>query len=422
MNKVRIKNKKLVKSTTQIETFLKRHWHVLLWSFCVIGMLRVFIFSAAFPFFNNVDEQAHFDTVVKYSKGYLPNKEAVNFDSESAKLIVLYGSPEYLHTPQDFNMTEMLPPLWSLEQNLLSKSDKEDIDNFIKEQMEGWARNKNHEALSPPVYYTLAGVWYDIGKIAGFKGGYLLYWVRFLNIPLYGILFWVTCLLCKKIRKDDLLMPSGILLMLTFFPQDVFYSICSDVLSPLFCLWSLYLLIQISDSNRSFLFNFLTGMLVSAAFLVKLTNLPILIIFAVFIAFRVRTLINTERLKEQLPNLLFLVSGCLLPIICWLGWNAYALGDITGNAQKVLDFGWTVKKFGDMWDHPIFTFGGIALFGSELLKTFWRGEFVWGLKAIASVPVDYFYIISSCMFISISVINTIVSKTDYSPTTDSSTL
>ena len=28
---------------------------------CAIGALRVFIFSAAFPFFNNVDEQAHVD-------------------------------------------------------------------------------------------------------------------------------------------------------------------------------------------------------------------------------------------------------------------------------------------------------------------------------------------------------------------------
>jgi len=38
---------------------------------CVIAAARVFIFSAAFPFFNNVDEQDHADMVVKYAHGYL---------------------------------------------------------------------------------------------------------------------------------------------------------------------------------------------------------------------------------------------------------------------------------------------------------------------------------------------------------------
>src|SRR2546430_15671587 len=39
---------------------------------CAIGALRVFIFSAAFPFFNNVDEQAHVDLVMKYARGHVP--------------------------------------------------------------------------------------------------------------------------------------------------------------------------------------------------------------------------------------------------------------------------------------------------------------------------------------------------------------
>jgi hypothetical protein len=34
-----------------------------------VAAIRVFVFAAAFPFFNNVDEQAHVDLVVKYSHG-----------------------------------------------------------------------------------------------------------------------------------------------------------------------------------------------------------------------------------------------------------------------------------------------------------------------------------------------------------------
>jgi hypothetical protein len=38
-----------------------------------VAGLRVFIYAAAFPFFCNVDESAHFDLVLKYSRGQLPS-------------------------------------------------------------------------------------------------------------------------------------------------------------------------------------------------------------------------------------------------------------------------------------------------------------------------------------------------------------
>jgi hypothetical protein len=39
---------------------------------CLAAIVRVFVFSAAFPCFNNVDEDAHFDLAIKYSHGHLP--------------------------------------------------------------------------------------------------------------------------------------------------------------------------------------------------------------------------------------------------------------------------------------------------------------------------------------------------------------
>jgi hypothetical protein len=38
----------------------------------LLAAVHVFIFSAAFPFFNNVDEQIHFDLTVKYSQTHVP--------------------------------------------------------------------------------------------------------------------------------------------------------------------------------------------------------------------------------------------------------------------------------------------------------------------------------------------------------------
>jgi hypothetical protein len=47
--------------------FAMRHERKLILLLCAIAAVRVFIFSAAFPFFNNVDEQAHTDLVIKYA-------------------------------------------------------------------------------------------------------------------------------------------------------------------------------------------------------------------------------------------------------------------------------------------------------------------------------------------------------------------
>ena len=41
-------------------------------AFSLVAAVRVAIFTAAFPFFNSVDESVHFDLVCKYSHGELP--------------------------------------------------------------------------------------------------------------------------------------------------------------------------------------------------------------------------------------------------------------------------------------------------------------------------------------------------------------
>ncbi len=403
-----------IHSEKRFQSLLESHKCIFLWILCIFAMLRIFFFSAVFPFFNNVDEQAHFDTVVKYSKGYLPRNGTADYEYESAKSIVLYGSPEYFHTPQDYKSGKMPLPVWSIYQSQQS-SLKNELDKLIYKEITKWTRSNNHEAFSPPVYYVLAGAWYDLLKVLGLKGGDLLYGIRFLNILLYGILFWITYLFCKNTLQNDLSMQFGILLLLSFFPQAVFYSVNSDVLSPLLFIGSLYLLIQISNSNRSSLFHLIAGLSVSLTFLTKLTNLPILIFFSIFILIRVKNLLNEERLKAQLLNILLLVSGCCLPIACWLGWNFFVLGDMTGDAMKLHQLEMKVKPLAAMWDHPIFTLKGLIYFISESVKNFWRGELIWGLQRIASNVADYFYVISSCIFVPVSIISNLASKENYSP-------
>jgi hypothetical protein len=59
---------------------------------------------------------------------------------------------------------------------------------------------QNHEASQPPLYYTVAGAWWRLGKLLGLDGGRLLYWLRFLNAPLIAAL--VLLMLGSEIATD----------------------------------------------------------------------------------------------------------------------------------------------------------------------------------------------------------------------------
>ncbi|MEI7809083.1 MAG: hypothetical protein WCJ07_11435, partial [Verrucomicrobiota bacterium] len=61
---------------------------------CLFAAAHVFVFSAAFPFFNIVDEQVHFDLVVRYSQGDLPRSLPPPC-AEALPFIGIFGTVEY---------------------------------------------------------------------------------------------------------------------------------------------------------------------------------------------------------------------------------------------------------------------------------------------------------------------------------------
>ena len=81
--------------TTGIGPRARAEW-VFVLILCCLAAVRVFVFSAAFPFFNHVDEDGHFDLVYKYSLGRLPAAELEGFSPDVAKFIALYRSPELI--------------------------------------------------------------------------------------------------------------------------------------------------------------------------------------------------------------------------------------------------------------------------------------------------------------------------------------
>jgi hypothetical protein len=80
-------------------------------AFSWFAAIRVLVFSAAFPFFNNVDERRHFDLVIKYVERRLPRSAEL---ISSATLLYLshYASPEFLSAPEDFE-GGYYGPMWN---------------------------------------------------------------------------------------------------------------------------------------------------------------------------------------------------------------------------------------------------------------------------------------------------------------------
>lgn len=355
-------------------------------AFCLLAALRVFLFSAAFPFFNNVDEQAHVDMVLKYAGGHLPDKPLERYDTSTARLIALYGSPEFFNRPEQFGGA-FPAPAWGTPAI---------ADAVMKQGEPFWTERENHESNSPPVYYAIAGMWYAFWGWLGSTGGKHLYWIRFLNVPLFVLLTYYAYAFCKVFYPDRLDLRLGVPLLLCFFPQDVFYAVNSDVLSPLFFIVSLMLLLHwLRRKKTSLAFSAVVGLMPALSFLVKYTNVALIVIVGTGVLVKGYRLWKKGERKNALTNSSAALVGAVVPIAVWFGRNYRLLGDLTGARAKVERLDWSPLPFDALLAHPIFSLSGFWIFWSELMKSFWRGEFVWHGKAMAQPVLDNFYIISS---------------------------
>jgi hypothetical protein len=348
---------------------------------CLLGAARVVLFSAAFPFFNNVDEQVHLDLVVKYALGRTP-RSFEPMAPEAAALVANYGSPEFLLTPQRARENGFVEPLWK----------HPELEQTIADLAEQFQSHPNFESSQPPLYYILAGFWFDLGQAVGLLGEQLLYWVRFFNALLIAALVWLAFLAARGTSNDPNLYLS-VPLLVAFSPQDAFYSIENDNLSPVIGGAAfLLLLLWLSDKRIPFLVSALTGLTVAAAYLTKLANLPFVgLVLAVI-------LLNPVFKRRRIAPALICLLTALLPIFLWMWWCKNQFGDLTGTSGKVASLTWTHKPIRQWWSHPIFTAGGTWIFLSELLARFWRGEFTWHGQVLAWRPADAFYAVSSLVF------------------------
>jgi hypothetical protein len=374
-----------------------RHEQQLILLLCAIAAARVFMFSAAFPFFNNVDEQAHLDLVMKYARGDVP-RDLGHYSSESAYYISLYGTPEYFIAPQQFATNDFPGPNWTLP--------AEQREQAVNTNSEWWRSNQNHESGEPPLYYAIAGLWLNLGRILGITGGFLLYWVRLLNVFAAGILVWIGFVAAKLVFADRQLIRLSVPLLLAIWPQTTFYSIQSDLLSPVcFGLAFIGLIKFLQAEPPTLLLAIGTGLALAVTCLAKTTNMPLLLVAGIALIIKIRNLAKSGRLGSVLLPFAVVVLFAGAPIAVWFAWNYHTFGDLTATASKVDFLGWTRKPLSDWWSHPILTLNGLKEFWPELIASFWRGEFIWHGKRLAEQAIDAFYWVSSTLAIGVALIS-----------------
>jgi hypothetical protein len=184
-------------------------------------------------------------------------------------------------------------------------------------------------------------------------------------------------------------------LLLAFIPQNVFFALNNDVLSPV-CFGGLFLCVLqwLRTDRPTLLLGMMTGLAISATYLTKLTNLPLIIV--AFVAVITKLLI----VIRQKPRAFVTVFGALVfcaavPITSWILWTKYQFGDFTGSAPKITLLGWTPKSPSEWWEHPIFTMRGFSVFWWDLITTFWRGEAKWCGQPLNCLVTDTFYAAST---------------------------
>jgi hypothetical protein len=373
-----------------VNTDWPRAWveRIAIMSLCAVAAVRVFIYAAAFPFFSQVDENLHFDLITQYAHARVPRSFDV-LSEETLGWIVPYASPEFLQTPDRFPDGKFPPPLW--------KQSGPEADAIAAVTKAAW-QEINFESSQPPLYYSLGAVWWRFGHLVGLSGIQLLYWMRFLNVPLFAVLVWLGYIAARMVDPANVDLRIGVPLLLAFFPQNVFYSMNNDVLSAV-CGGALFLCVLrwLQSERPTLLLGVATGLAFAATFLTKLANLPLLLVG--FVAILAKALSMLRQKPGRVLAVAALVFFAAIPTVSWILWTKNNFGDLTGSTTKFFLLGWTQKPFAEWWHHPIFTLRGLSIFWPELMATFWRGELKWQNQPLHWSVADAFYAISSLLLI-----------------------
>jgi hypothetical protein len=367
---------------------------------CIYASLRILVLTTAFPLFNYLDEKMHFLSIRMYAEGHLPGKELPQIDGEFARTFLPYWSPEYDQSQEAMDRNGISVPLYRLNSQA---KDSAFAQGYYARKLEMLSRTQNFEAQAPPLYYMVAAGWYNLGAHLGMPEWSLAYWVRLLNPLAYGLLVWLSYSFVRTVYPERPFLCLAVPALIAVFPQDVFFGMNRDVISP--PMWAAALLLMLdavagkSTPHRSLL---IASFLVGLTFLVEVSSCVLYGALAATIWVWAHRSPATRQYKIWVGSA---AAVAVLPASIWMLRNYLVMGDLTGSRAKVRQLTWTVRPLADVLHHPLFSFHGLSYFLGELTRRFWRGELVWHGLPMRSAAADRFYVLSSVLMIAIFVID-----------------
>jgi len=330
----------------------------------------------------------HFDLVMKYSEGQFPEK-IETISTTSARYITGCGSAEYGRwDPDSASKSKPLFLITPMTGN---------TKNLIQGLADYWSTRLNYESGQGPVYYMIAGLWKQLGLfVIPVESCLLPYWIRFLNVFLIVLLVWISYKAASLTFPGNNIMIIGVPLFAAILPQDTFYSIQNDVLSPvLFGITLLSVIHLIRSHIPSVRWSVFAGISVSLSVLTKTSNLPLILLVVGYVTIKLFQLLRLEKFKTiRKPFILFYVCA-LVPVCIWFAYNSLLFGDILASADKVEFLQWKFKSLNEWLNTSFLTSQGVFIFWKELMATFWRGEFVWSSSRVAMPWADLYYWLST---------------------------
>lgn len=375
-------------------------WFIL--SLCLIAAVRVGLYSLAFPYFNNVDEDSHYDLILKYERGAYPRQLEL-LERDFVHNSGLYATYEFIYPPEQMPGGRHPLPLWRYPQQ------------FIEETLPLIERSRmvtNHETTSPPFYYLVGAGWNHLGRSAGIGEPKLIYWTRCMNVLVFMLLVWISYRSALIAFPNSPFLHYGTPIAAAFYPQDTFYCIQSDVISPLcFGLGFLALLHWLHAKTPSRLLSLIAGLLIGSAAWAKIVNVaPIGAVLVFLVLWAVKEKPAEWRIKRG--SFCWLVAAMLTLVVSLVVWNQLQFGDPTGTSAKIKLLGWSPKPINEWGNHPLFSFTGFTLFWRDVSASFWRGELCWGGKRLAFAWLDQGFCVATSLSLTCAIAGLWFSRRD----------
>lgn len=377
-----------------LDRILEKNRYFILVSLAVVVFIKTIVTSAAYPIFSPIDEPEHYDVISKYARGHIPQKDDL-FDPDVYLLTLIKSTKEYIVTEDELKR-DTRDYFGSVE----------DAPAELKVQILRKIHFKSGEGGQPPVYYFLLGTVKNFVEKIGFRDENVVYALRFFNGVILSMLICMAFFFVKAYLPNDMTLMLGTPLMITLLPQDAFFQIGNDVLSPLVFLIACYFLFKVIFNQKVKFYVFIiAGLFTALAFLTKHSNIPIYLIMSIAIFARLKYIRDDGARTRGISGIALLALIGVAPSFLWVIRNYAVFGDFSGFGQRIAMLGWTRKTFGSWFAHPMFCPNGLFVFLRDLTVKFWRGEYFWHARPIFSTIADNFYFFSTVLFLASAIVN-----------------